>query len=106
MTPHGRTAFARNDARPLVWPAKDANEVLDYAIDFSDRLGCDTVASASFSLATAAGLTIDDSDSEDQTATVWLSSGTEGSVGKVLCRITTTDGRTMDETVSLLVKAR
>lgn len=107
MTPFERTAIARNEARPLYWPAKDANEVLDYAIDFSARLGCDTIASATFSLATAAGLAIDSQDNDgDSTATVWLSAGTAGSKGKILCRMVSTDGRTMDETVSLLVRAR
>lgn len=102
-----RTVYARDTARPLNWPAKDANEVADYSIDFSDRLGDDTIASATFSLATAAGLTIDSSeDDEDSIATVWLSAGTAGSKGKILCRVTTTDGRTFDETVSLLIRAR
>lgn len=107
-TPAERIAKARTNNRiPLAWPAKDANEVVDYAIDFTDRLGpCDSIASAAFSLTTAAGLTISASEDDGcSLATVTLSSGTEGSKGKILCRIVTTDGFTLDETVSLLIKA-
>jgi hypothetical protein len=102
-----RTVKARDGARPLVWPAKDANEVIDYSIDFTDRLGDDTIASATFSLATSAGLTIDSQEDDgDKLATVTLSAGTAGSKGKILCRVVSTDGRTMDETVSLVIRAR
>lgn len=106
-TPDWRIAKARSRNRvPLAWPEKDANEVLDYAIDFSERLGDDSLSSATFSLTTAAGLTIDSSSTDDCLAIVWLSSGTEGSKAKILCRVVTSDGRTMDETVSLVVKAK
>jgi hypothetical protein len=101
-----RTVNATDDQRPLVWPAKDANDVLDYSIDFGARIGADTISTATFSLATAAGLTLGDDDTTDTTATITISGGTEGSKGKVLCRITTADGQTMDATVSLPVRAR
>lgn len=102
-----RTLQARDKPRPMVWPAKDANEVLDYSIDFSARLGCDTIASATFSLATAAGLTIDSSEHDSNaTATVTLSAGTEGGKGKVLCRITTANGNSLDEAAHLPIRAR
>lgn len=100
------TVYATDNQRPLIWPSKDANDVLDYTVDFSERLGSDTVSSASFSLATAAGLTLGDDDTTDTTATVTISDGTQGSNGKVLCRITTADGQTMDATVTLPVRAR
>lgn len=101
-----RTVYATDDQRPLVWPARDANDVLDYTIDFSQRLGSETISSATFSLATAAGLTLGSSEYDDTTATVPISAGTEGSKGKVLCRIVTDGGQTMDATVSLPVRAR
>ena len=105
-TPSGRTMIARNAPRPMIWPAKDADEVLDYSIDFTDRLGDDSISSVAFSLATAAGLVIDDDTHSGPIATVTLSAGTAGSKGKVLCRVTTTDGQTMDETVQLPIRAR
>lgn len=104
-----RTVAARSINRvPLSWAAKDANEVADYAIDFTDRLGpSDTISSATFSLATAAGLTIDSSEHDSNAlATVVLSAGTEGEKARVLCRIVTVDGFTLDETVSLVIKAK
>lgn len=106
-TPAGRIVKALSTPRPLVWPAKDAGETLDYTIDWADRLGCDSITSATFTLATAAGLTIDDSEHDsDRLATVWLSGGTEGSKAKILCEIETSDGRAMQETVALLLRAR
>lgn len=104
-----RTVQARTRNRvPLIWPAKDTNEVLDYSIDFSERLGPnDSISSATFSLTTAAGLAIDSSEHDGcHIATVTLSAGTEGSKAKVLCRITSREGNTLDETVSLLIKSR
>lgn len=100
------TVEARPDARPLVWPAKDANEVITHSIEFEPRLGDDTIASATFSLVTAAGLVIDSSDYSGSIASVTLSAGTEGSKGKILCRIVTGDGDRFDETVSLPIRAR
>lgn len=101
-----RTVYATDDQRPLVWPSKDANDVLDYTIDFSQRLRNDTISSATFSLATAAGLTLGDDETTDTTATVTISAGTEGSKGKILCRATTAEGNTIDATVALPVRAR
>ena len=104
--PLSRTVFATDRQRPLVWPAKDANDAMDYAVDFSARLGNDAISSVAFSLATVAGLTLGSDDTTDTLAAVSISGGTEGSKGKVLCRITTEDGQTMDATVSLPVRAR
>lgn len=91
---------------PLAWPAKDADEVLDYALDWSDRIGSDTITSSTHSLTTEAGLVIDEQSHEDEFSIVTLSGGTVGSKGKILCRIVTDRGLTLDETVSLLVRAR
>lgn len=106
IAPASRTLQAQANARPLVWPAKDPNEVVDCAIDFTARLGCDTISSATFSLATAAGLTISASGHCGPIASVTLSGGTEGLKGKVLCRLVTTDGRTLDETAQLPIRSR
>lgn len=90
-----------------VWPSKDPDEVLDYAIDWALRLGPDRIVTATFTLTTAAGMTIDDSDHDSKTlSVVTLSGGTAGQRGKVLCQITTEDGQTLQETATVLVKAR
>lgn len=104
-----RTVKARARNRiPLSWGAKDADEILSYSIDFADRLGSDdSISTATFSLVTAAGLVIDDSEDDGRhIATVTLSAGTAGSRGKVLCRIVSSDGLTLDETVALVIKSR
>ena len=102
-----RTVRSLDLQRPLMWPTKDANEVADYSIDFTDRLGGETISSATFSLTTAAGLVIDSSEHDSyRTATVTLSAGTAGQKGKVQCRIVTSGGQTLDETVGLLIRAR
>lgn len=109
MVTADRTARSRTKNRvPLYWPSKDANEVVEYAVDFSDRLGRhDYLTSATFSLTTAAGLAIDSSDHDGKsTATVVLSAGTEGGKAEILCRVVTNDGNTLDESLSLLIKAR
>lgn len=91
---------------PLSWEAKDPDETEDYTIDWRDRLGCDTIEDSDFSLATAAGLIIDDQSHTRELSTVRLAAGTEGSKAKVLCEVTTSSGRVLQQTVSLLIKAR
>lgn len=102
-----RLVYAQDDGRALVWPPKDANEVSEYSVNFKHRLGTTSLSTATFSLATAAGLTIDSStDDDSEMATVKLSAGTEGQVGKILCRITNSDGETFDQTIKLPIRAR
>lgn len=91
----------------IVWPSKDPDEVLDYAIDWSLRLGIDRITAATFTLTTAAGMTVEDSDHDNKTVSVvTLSGGTAGQRGKVLCQIETEDGQTLQQTATILVKAR
>lgn len=84
----------------LKWPAKIAGEVLDYAVDWSARLGTDTIDECDFAS--------DDDDLEiGQTAidgkktSVWLSAGTRGAIATVTATILTANGRAMIERVSL-----
>jgi len=88
----------------LTWPFKDPDEVLDYEIDWSDRLGTDTIATSTYTV--PAGITKNSSTNDDTTTTVWLSAGTEGETYSILNRITTAGGRTMDQTVKLKVKSK
>lgn len=106
IAPASRTLLASTNARPLVWPAKDPNEVEDYGIDFTDRLGCDMIASATWSLATPAGLTVASSEFCGPVASATFSGGTEGLKGKALCRLVTTNGRTLDDTAQLPIRSR
>lgn len=91
----------------LSWPYKDPDEVLDYQVDWSDRLDTgDTISSSSFTVSEGTGLTIDSSTYTDDTATVWLSAGTEGENYVINNRIVTANGRTFDQSVKIRVKTR
>lgn len=93
----------------IVFPFKDPNEVLDYVVDWSDRLGVDTVATSTWFLDAGnddAVLAIDSDTNDDTTATVWLSAGTEGVRYRVTNRITTAGGRTMDQSCDVLIRSK
>jgi hypothetical protein len=83
------------------WPDKDPDEVLDYEIDWTSRLGSDTIATSTWTVPT--GLTSASNSSTTTTATIWLSGGTTGTTYRVLNEITTAGGRTMDQTVTLKI---
>ena len=89
------------------WPDKDPDEVLDYYIDWSDRLtGTDTINTSTWIV--PAGITKDSdaiSSPADRTV-IWLSSGTEGTTYEVQNRVVTVGGRTMDQTVRLKIKTK
>jgi hypothetical protein len=94
----------------LVWAPKDPDEVakrnLDWTSHASWREG-DSIDSATFSLSTAAGMTIDDSTDDSATISiVTLSGGTDGLRGKVLCEVVTVDGQTLQQTATILVRER
>lgn len=89
----------------LRWSAKkDPDEVLDFVIDWTDRLGSDTIATSAWTV--PSGIT-EDSDSETTTkTTIWLSGGTAGTEYTLQNRITTADGRTHDQSVILRVETK
>lgn len=88
----------------LRWPSKDENEILDYVIDWSDRLDDDTISSSAWTL--PSGITQSSALYDNTTTTIWLSGGTTGSTYDVLNRITTAAGRTMDQTVRIKIADR
>lgn len=84
---------------------KDSSAVLDYSIDWSAWLGTDTIATSTWTDATA-GITVN-SNSFTTTATkVWLSGGTAGQQYRLTNRITTAGGRTDDRTIVVQVQER
>lgn len=89
----------------LIWPAKDPDEVIDYAVDWFDRLAGDTISSAAFSIVTGT-ISIVSSEYDERFSVLRLSGGAAGERAKVLCEIVTTDGQTMQETAVLAVRAR
>lgn len=89
----------------LHWPPKDPNEILDYDIDWTDRLDGDTIASSTWTVDVAT-ITMD-SDSYSTTGTkLWLSSGVVGTSYLFTNRIVTAGARTMDQSVRLRTKER
>jgi len=92
----------------LTWPPKDPEEVLDYDIDWSQRLDTgDTITGSTWEIADDdATLTIDSNSFSNTATKVWLSEGTLGSVYKLTNTITTDDGRTMEQTVKLKIRAK
>lgn len=94
----------------LVWHYKDPDEVLDYPVDWSQHpmwQPGDVISSASFSLSTAAGMTIDETSHDNRNlSVVTLSGGTIGQRGKVLCQVVTDEGQTLQQTATVLIRAR
>lgn len=85
-------------------PGKDPNDIADYVVDWSDVLGTDTITTSTFTVPGGSGLTINSQAlSGTQAAVVFLAAGNLGDWG-VLNRIVTAGGRTLDQTIMLLVK--
>lgn len=90
----------------LAWPPKDPNEVLDFTLDWSARLGSDRISNSSFTIAAGANVAIVSNSYSNTTTTVWLASGTAGRVAKVTNQIVTIGGRTYEESVSLTIQEK
>lgn len=88
----------------ISWPFKDPNEVLDYEIDWSARIGGDAISSVTWTV--PSGITKDRDAVSGDIAAIWLSGGTAGTSYDIGCRVVTTGGRTYDETVTLSVSNR
>ena len=89
----------------LNWPAKDPDEVLDYQIVWTARLDGDTIATSAWQVG-GSGLVIDSDANTTTTTTVWLSAGVLGTKYHIVNRVITAGGRTMEEGVTLRVRAR
>lgn len=83
-------------------PDKDPNAVLDYSIDWTDWLGTDNIATSTWTV--PAGLTNVTESNTAKVVTIWLSGGTAGSTYTLLNRITTTGGRTSDQSFKIFMK--
>lgn len=83
---------------------KDPNAVLDYQIDWSKWLArfSDTISASEWVV--PAGITMNSETNTNTVATIWLSGGTAGQDYRLTNRITTTQGRTQDKTITIHVK--
>ena len=104
----------------VVWPPKDPNEVLDYGFDWVLALA-ETIVTSTFSVTTGAvtlstpsftnagpttPLNSDGSLRPTTQTTVWLNGGTVGERAEILNRITTSGGRTYDQSARLRLREK
>lgn len=99
----------------LKWPDKDPDEVLDYAIDWSERIATDDeITSSTWTIlpVTASPLTKASDTFDETSTTIWLSGGllavapAAATKYTLTNRVVTDDGRTMDQSVTLRIRAR
>lgn len=91
----------------LFWPYKDPDEVLDYSINWADRLDVDTISTSVWMLAANtpdANLAFGVNSYSNTATVIWLSGGTLGKDYHVTNRITTAAGRTMDQSVKIKIR--
>lgn len=86
------------------WASKDPNEV-DYRwVSWANDLASgQTIATSDFILVEG-NVVIDSESLATPIATVWLSGGTAGEVCVLTNRVTTSDGRTLDQSVRLTIR--
>jgi len=84
---------------------KDPDEVLDYQLNWATRLvPGDEILTSTWIL--PEGIVRDSDEQSISDTTIWLSSGVLGATYDILNRVTTSGGRTMDQTVRLKCKAK
>lgn len=85
----------------LSWPVKDPDDYLDYCLDWTQRLvDADTITTVEWMLSSPD--LVKDNESHDTTkAIVWLKGGLDKTTYSITCRVTTAQGRIMDQTVVL-----
>lgn len=93
---------------------KDPSDVLDYKFDFKGLtngngstdwlVSGETISSRT--ITADSGITVDSSSITDTntSVTVWLSSGTAGQSYDVACEIVTSDSRTIEKTLTVIVR--
>lgn len=90
----------------LVWPPKDPQEVLDYVVNWAPRLRDETIVSSAFTIAAGANVSIVANSFSNTATTVWLAGGTHGRDARVTNSVTTSAGRTFEETVTLSIRQK
>lgn len=84
---------------------KDPSAVLDYGFDWSDYLITgETITASTWTVPT--GLVEDSNEIADTSTKVWISSGTLGEQYTVANKITTTDGRIDERSLTIIVEDR
>lgn len=91
-------------------PTKDPDSVIDYGATYSNWLATDEVITASNWLVNGTlietngdevdGLTVDSRENNSSSTKCWLSGGTRGTFYTLTNRITTSEGRTEDRSMT------
>lgn len=84
---------------------KDPDAVLDYGFDWTDWLNATETITA-HTITVDAGITLNSHGEDAGIVTAWISGGTAGVEYEVACRITTSEGRTDERTITLVVEQR
>lgn len=94
----------------LVMPSKDPDEILDYGVDWTGQMAADVDAiDTSQFIVDQGSVMVEGSPAPSVTGAVtlaFISGGTLGEVALVTNRITTTGGRTWDETMKIRIRTR
>lgn len=88
----------------LIWPTKRVDEVLDYQIDWTDRLDGEEIVDQSATAVPRGGIAEIERDTAVAGAvqTVWLKGGRQG-VGFIDVTVRTPSGRVHEEAVQITV---
>ena len=88
------------------WPAKDPGETLDYQFDWTARLETgETILTSTMTLLSG-DTTVSSPSFLGGVTTVWLSGGTVETASVVNNVITTSDGRTYEESARVRIKEK
>lgn len=93
----------------LTWSPKDPDEVLDYTMNWGDRLVTDTIATSTWIMSPDNPdllLTTPQNSKTNTVTTLWLAGGTLNAKYKITNRIVTAGGRTMDQSVRIQIKEK
>lgn len=104
IAPGTRLVAAVKSGRALRWPSKDPAELLDYAIDWTERLAGDAIAHSTFKLPPC--IVAKSSSHSEAVATVWLACGVKGRSCLIVNQVTTKAGRQLRQAVKIKIKAK
>lgn len=88
----------------LTWPPKDPTEILDYSVDWSNRLANDHLITSTFIINGGANVSIIANSFNDSMSTVWLAGGTTGRVAIITNHVQTAGGREWEESVHISIE--
>lgn len=92
----------------LSWPSKDPDEVLDYRVNWAERLDDSETITTSVFTVVEGDVAISTSPVPSiagSTTVVWLEDGTVNTKCVILNRIVTSAGRTYDQSITLRIRS-